>query len=117
MGCCAHVVKKYVCEYSGSCTFNHQADIVYEMLTDHDVDIYLANEGNNYSDWEIRRGGGELDAFIAKLESLRPDAVNKYFKGEKYAGERRTNREIAEILKEWTKYWDKRDDVIRVRWF
>ena len=113
MGIRAHIIEKYVCEFAQDTgDFNYLAEEVLEMLTDHDVKIWTADENNAYCAWEIN-GTKELEAYIEELEKL-PDGINEYVSN---GGYEYTNGEVAKNLKTWMKYLDPVHNVIRVRWY
>jgi cell fate (sporulation/competence/biofilm development) regulator YmcA (YheA/YmcA/DUF963 family) len=115
MSLTATAVKRYVCEYAPSSAFNYAADEVYDMLTDHNVEIWQSDEYDNHCDWEIN-GKETLQKYVKKLKKLPPDAVNKYFKKDKdnaYV----TNQYVIDVLEEWIDCYDEEDRVIRVHWY
>ena len=119
MGIRAHVVKKHVCEYSGSSNFNYEAERVWQMLTDNDVEICIGCACGcdcYYGDWTIN-GTEPLKRYIAQIETLPPDEVNEYFDAQDADHQDYTNQSVKEILEEWVSHYDETVGMIRIHWF
>ena len=114
MGYSARVVKEFVCEYVNNWEFYNQADNVLGVLTDFDVNVWTENDCNANCNWEIEQA--TFEEGIAELEKLPPNEVNDRFSEETNEDDRYTNGALVEIFKEWMKYSDAEDKVIRIHW-
>jgi len=118
MGLRAHAVERYVCEYSPTADFNYAADEIYTLLSDHDVDVWTADDFSNYCDWEIQGEDNKnaLQACIDVLKKLPPDEPNKWLKeNERHTDT--TNADVVRVLEDWIRCYDAEDQVIRIQWF
>ena len=109
MGLRAHVIEKYEVEYVDGAWFNYGAEELRSYFEDNNIDVHLEDIDNSYSRWEIPPSGiVELNALVSEIEKLPPDdsheALTEY-----------TNRQVANIFREWLKY--PTDEYIRINWF
>jgi len=108
MGCQARAVKKYVKEYADSYSFNWSSEAVYDYLTYNDVEIWLSNENDTTSNWQISLDDDTFKNLIEQIKQLPPDENHAELK-------EWTNGYVVEAFETWLAC--ARRGVIRIEWF
>lgn len=115
MGIRAYVVKQGS-EYDGCEYFcNRMVDVMY-MLDDNEIPFKHCTEKSSRkydASWVIDCANGELQQYIAKLETMSPNELHENFKE---CHNPYSNEDVLAILRAWLRCIDLKENVIKVHW-
>jgi hypothetical protein len=119
MGIRAYVVKpssEHRNGYDGCEYLRNNMVEVLDMLDDNGIPYkhcYEKSSREHDASWVIDCKNGELQQYVAKLETLSPDEIHENFIEDDH---QRTNEDVLCCLKAWLQCIDPKENVIRVHW-